>query len=245
MKKILIIMILGLSAVLMAQRPNPQEILRAIDRNMISNTSRSTTTMVIHGRRNSRTVSSVNYSRGTSDFFTEYTAPPRDRGTKMLKLGDDLWIYEPSAQRTVQISGNMLRQSVMGSDLSYEDFMEENSLVSTYTAQIEGEINHNGRSCWNMLLTARSDNVPYHSRRLYVDKERNIPLYQEWNAKSGRLLKTIEATDVARIGGRWYPRKVVFKDALKQGRGTEYIVESIEFDVSIPSSVFSRSQLSN
>jgi hypothetical protein len=70
-------------------------------------------------------------------------------------------------------------------------------------------------------------------------------LYEEWFARSGRLLKTIKASNVTRIGSRWYPRRVVFKDELKQGRGTEYIVDSIEFDVPIPASIFSRTQLGN
>jgi hypothetical protein len=36
----------------------------------------------------------------------------------MLKLGDQLWTFSPSTDRTIQIAGHMLRQSVMGSDMS-------------------------------------------------------------------------------------------------------------------------------
>jgi len=163
----------------------------------------------------------------------------------MLKLGSNLWIFDPNTRRTVQISGNMLRQSVMGSDLSYEDFMEESSLSSQYNASLEGEVTYEGRACWDLLLTAKNSRVAYHTKRFYVDKQRSIPLQEKWYARSGRLLKTISASDLRQIGSRWVPFRVLFKDELKQGRGTEYIVESIEFDIRIPDSIFTRSQLSN
>ena len=50
----------------------------------------------------------------------------------MLKLGNSFG-YSPSTDRTIQLSGHLLRQSVMGSDLSYEDMMEERKLSEIYT----------------------------------------------------------------------------------------------------------------
>ncbi len=245
MKKtqLLTALILACGLLLHAQAPNADAILKAIDQNMTSASSKTTSRMVIHGRRASRTVASINYARGTQNFFSEYTDPPRERGTKMLKLGDNLWIYEPASDRTIQISGNMLKQSVMGSDLSYEDFMEESSYHGQYSAKLTGEIKHDGRDCYIMELTAKKDNVSYPTRKLYVDKERNIPLYEELYAKSGRLLKTTTMSDINKIGNRWYPKKIVFKDELKDGKGTEYIIDSIEFDIAIPDHIFSKGML--
>ncbi|MCK7490029.1 MAG: outer membrane lipoprotein-sorting protein [Anaerotruncus sp.] len=57
----------------------------------------------------------------------------------MLKLEDQLWTYTPASDRTILISGHMLRQSVMGSDLSYEDMMEDPRLASLYAATVAGE----------------------------------------------------------------------------------------------------------
>ncbi len=245
MKKILFVasLLCAICSMLMAQKPEANAILRAIDKNMTSTSSKVVSRMIIHGRRASRTIASINYSQGAEKFYSEYTDPPRERGTKMLKLGDNLWIYEPSSDRTIQISGNMMKQSVMGSDLSYEDFMEETELAQMYTATIEGDITHDGRSCWVMKLTARRDNISYPIRRLYVDKERNIVLYEELLAKSGRLLKTTTSSDIKRFGNRWYPQKIVFKDELKDGKGTEFIIDSIEFDINIPEHYFSRAIL--
>jgi len=243
MKQFCLILLAFWVAALWAADPDPVAILKAIDRNMTSTTSKSVTRMVIHGKRSSRTVESINYSQGTDRFFTEYTAPPRDKGTKMLKVGSDLWIYDPGTDRTIQISGNMLKQSVMGSDLSYEDFMEENQLAESYSAVVSGSITYDGRNCWILDLTAKKQNLAYHSCKLYVDKERNVVLYELLYAKSGKLLKSVKMSNITRTGNRWYPRHILFKDELKDGKGTEYHIDSIEFDIAIPASTFTKAML--
>ncbi|HNZ06435.1 MAG TPA: outer membrane lipoprotein-sorting protein [Candidatus Cloacimonadota bacterium] len=245
MKKALYIFcLLVFSALLCAQKaPSAGSILKAVDKNMLSSTSKSTTRMVIHSKRSSRTVESINYSSGSDKYYSEYTAPPREKGTKMLKVGDKLWIYEPSSDRTIQISGNMLKQSVMGSDLSYEDFMEETKLEESYTATVTGDSKYDGREVWVLELVAKQKNLAYHKLKLYVDKERYVVLYQYMYAKSGKLLKTIKAGNVGRVGSRWYPRYILFKDELKDGKGTEYYVDAIAFDLKIPAATFTKAML--
>lgn len=244
MKRHCLFILLLLATALGAQKtPDPSSILKAVDKNMLSSTAQSTTRMVIHSKRSSRTVESINYSSGNSKYYAEYTAPPREKGTKMLKVDDKLWIYEPSSDRTVQISGNMLKQSVMGSDLSYEDFMEETTLEESYSASVTGSTTYDGRSVWILELSAKKKNLAYNKLKLYVDKERNVVLYQYMYAKSGKLLKTVKAGNVTRIGSRWYPRYILFKDELKDGKGTEYYVDSIEFDIKIPAATFTKAML--
>jgi outer membrane lipoprotein-sorting protein len=228
---------------LCAAEISPTEILKAVDRNIVTNTFKATSRMTVSTRRATRTITAISYGAGNDKAFTEYLSPPREKGTKMLKLEDDLWIYDPSTDRIIQISGNMLKQSVMGSDLSYEDMMEDISLVEDYSAEISSEIEYESRPCWVLDLTAVSDDVSYHRQKVYVDKERFVPLYQELYAKSGKLLKTIKASEVKRISGRWYPTRYLFKDELKQGNGTEYVFESIELDIQIEPHIFSKASL--
>ncbi len=226
-----------------AAAPNASAILKAVDANLTSISSKSVTRMVIHGKRSSRTVESINYSQGREKFFTEYTAPPRDKGTKMLKVGDKLWIYDPGTDRTVQISGNMLKQSVMGSDLSYEDFMEETDLTESYSARVEGDLTYAGRDCWVLELNAKTTGLAYPKCTVYVDKQRNVILHERLYARSGKLLKTVSYSRVAKAGNRWYPHQVLFKDELKQGKGTEYHIESIQFDLALPAATFTKAKL--
>ena len=100
-----------------------------------------------------------------------------------------------------------------------------------------------GRECWVVNLTAKEKDLAYYFRKLWVDKSRSIPLKEELIAKSGKLLKKIELKDIDSIDGRWFPRKMIFKDMLKTGKGTEFIIDSIEFDVDIPAYKFTKASL--
>jgi outer membrane lipoprotein-sorting protein len=244
MKKLMIILSLIASlTMLKAAFPDGNELLNKIDDNMLSKTMKAQTTMVVQTKRATRTMVSNNWSQGNNKSFSEYLSPAREKGTKMLKDGDNLWIFDPNTDRIIQISGNMLKQSVMGSDLSYEDFMEETTMQESYSALVSGEKVYAKRDCWILELTAKKPDVAYQKITMYVDKARFIPLYEDRYAKSGKLLKTTRVLEVMQVKGRWYPKEMLYKDALKNSKGTLFSVESIEFDLDIPAHIFSKASL--
>lgn len=218
-------------------------ILDKVDKNMISESQIISSEMIVYGKRKSRTIRSKGYAVGTNKSFTEYFYPEREKGTKMLKVEDRLWIYSPSSDRIIQISGHLLRQSLMGSDLSYEDMMEERKLREVYTAKILGDDRIGAQVCWKMELTAKVPDISYFKRIIWVDKSRFVPLREELFAKSGQLLKRTELSEIKKIQGRWYPTKINYKDVLKAGKGTDFIIKEIAFNVPIADQLFLKSTL--
>ncbi|MFO7890250.1 MAG: outer membrane lipoprotein-sorting protein [bacterium] len=243
MKYVISIVLILMNHILLAQNSNGYELLELIDENLNSETKIVTSKMIIRGRRASRTIESKSWIEGEEKSFTEYLSPPREQGTKMLKIEDNLWMYSPSTDRIITISGHMLRQSIMGSDLSYEDMMEDSRLENHYDPVVSGTDTLNGTECWVMELTAITTDVAYHFRKMWIDKEKYVPLKEELYAKGGKLLKKTEVTEVKMVEGRWYPFKMVFKDMLKRGKGTEFIIESITFNKEIPEYLFSKAAL--
>jgi outer membrane lipoprotein-sorting protein len=248
MKPLILLIVCLAAAGAAAQTPPPapsaDSILKKIDENQVSGSRITIYEMTIRGRRGSRTIKAKSWVQGVDRAFTEYLEPPREAGTKMLKLRDQLWTFSPSTDRTIQIAGHMLRQSVMGSDMSYEDMMEDPKLQNLYTATVVGEDTLLERPCWILELKARPGADPsYHSRKVWVDKERFLPLKEERYATSGKLLKTTEIKSVRQYQQRWVAERAVFNDALKNDGGTEFVVTSIEFDAKIPDHVFSQAAL--
>ena len=220
------------------------DIIVKMDKNLNAKSRVLRSKMVVHGRRSSRIIESKNWVIGTDKSFTEYLSPAREAGTKLLKLDDKLWTYSPQTDRVIQISGHMLRQSVMGSDMSYNDMMEDRPLQEIYKATIVGNEKIEGRDHWVITMEARIKGLPYPKRKTWVDKEFFLPLKEELYAKSGKLLKTSTLSDIKKIQGRWFPGKFIYKDELKRNsKGTEWIIDNIEFDVNIPSSRFSKALL--
>lgn len=241
MKRCLFFLFFSIVTIVSAQEAD--DILARVDQNMSSTNRIFESGMTIKGRRTSRTILSKSYAAGNQKSFTEYLSPASEKGTKMLKLQNQLWMYSPSTDRTIQLSGHMLRQSVMGSDLSYEDMMDDRKLTEIYNARLIGEETLDGRKTVLLELTAKVSDVAYYSQKVWIDTERFVPLRQEMYAKGGKLLKQTEMKDVKRIGNRWFPMTVVYKDMLKQGDGTVFTITSIVFDQPIPDHIFSKASL--
>jgi len=223
--------------------PDAKTILAKVDKNMASKTQVVESEMIVYGARKNRTIRSKSYTEGDSKSFTEYLAPAREKGTKMLKLDNRLWIYSPTTDRTIQLSGHMLKQSVMGSDLSYEDMMEDHELTEVYNAKVVGKETVSGRATWVLELNAKVPDVSYVKRKLWVDQERYVPLKEELFAKSGQLLKRVSLSDVTKVGNRWFPKRMNYKDVLKSGKGTDFVVLEIAFDKAIPPHLLSKAAL--
>jgi outer membrane lipoprotein-sorting protein len=245
MKKFCIVLVcVAFATPLWAQMPTGEEVLQRIDENMVIEQAISETKMVIHARTGERTITSKSWIKGEDKAFVEYLSPAREKGKKMLRIEEKIWNYTPEPHdRIITISGHLLRQSVMGSDLSYEDMTENREMIDMYDAVVEGEEDMNGRPCYVLQLTAKEEGLSYHSRKLWVDNERWLPVREERFAKSGKLLKTTNIVDMFQIDERWYPKKMIFKDELARGDGTEYIVESIDFDVDIPDHMLTKAAL--
>lgn len=242
--KIITTLLLCTVMVAFAAYPDGDELLKKMDKVMASDTQKLTSKMIINTNRGSRTIETRSYTKGEDYSFTEYLAPAREEGIKMLKIGDNLWIYDPDADRTITISGHMLRQSINGSDLSYEDMMSDETLSDDYKATTKGEEIIFDRACWVVELTALKVGVAYPTRKLWIDKERYLPLLGEYFAKSGKLLKRMEIREVMQTDGRWFPKEMHYQDVLnKKSKGTSFIIESVEFDVEIPKYIFTKAAL--
>ena len=131
----------------------------------------------------------------------------------------------------------------MGSDLSYEDMMDDRKLLDVYSAKLADQETIDERQCYVIDLKAKVSDVAYETQKIWVDAERFVPLKQELFAKSGQLLKRMTMTNIQKVEGRWFPMTMTYKDMLKDGEGTEYRITSLSFDQDIPDYIFTKAAL--
>ena len=251
MKKVkLIVLMFSLLLVLTvsAAALTAEEIIDRVDDNQFIESAYMEARMIIEGRRTTEK-EMYSYSR-ESDAFIEFTNP-RDRGTKYLKLGDNLWMFFPDAEEEVPISGHMLRQGMAGSDFSYQDMMESEKLTELYHFELIGEEEYEfelpgeGGSEIRSVYVLRGQvkegkEASYYERKVWVDADRFITLREELYARGGRLLKVMEVKEVQQFADeRWYPMEMVMEDKLIEDSRTILAIDELEFDVEIPEGVFS------
>ena len=226
------------------QELTAEAILARIDDNMVYESAYSKVDMIITIGKRVIKKELVSYAEGIEKSFIEFLSPARDRGTKMLKVGKVLKIYFPSAERVMRLSGHMLKQSMMGSDFSYEDMMETaEELEKKYQVKLLGEELFNDIPCYVLELESRDERKTYFFRKIWVDKEKFIGLKAEFSAKSGKLLKTMTAGNIQSFQNRYYPTRVIMEDKLRKNSKTEMVVKNIQFDAPIPEGTFTERNL--
>jgi len=227
----------------MAEEIDAQKLLKRVDDNLWANTKFISGRLIIDNGRKVRTLTQDSWMEGVERSYSHYKSPAREKGTKMLKIGGKLWMYTPRTDRKILIAGHLLRQSMMGSDLSYEDQMEDHKLSYSYSATFEKFVQFEGARCAILNLVARDKETTYQTRKAWINPENKTILKEERFAKSGKLLKRILFKDYEIIGQRRFPRTMIFRDMLKENTKTSYKFDVIKFDVNIPAKYFSQSIL--
>jgi outer membrane lipoprotein-sorting protein len=222
---------------------NALEIVRTMDDNMTFGTRTAEAEMVVKKPGGEERKQLKLWSRGQVDTYAEFIAPARDKGVKYLKLEDNLYMFLPSTEKVVKISGHLLRQNLMDSDFSYEDMLESRRMLENYTASLAGEEERAGEPTWVIDLVAKKEGVAYARRKVWVSKRTHLPVLEHRFAKSGALLKEYATAKPVQHGRRWYPLQSTIRDKLKEGTETHFILTNVEFDAKIPDDVFSRRNL--
>jgi outer membrane lipoprotein-sorting protein len=218
--------------------PSVDELLARIDRNLTFETRTATMSMTVTRNGRTKTYRMRSWSRGADEAAVEYLEPARDKGTKMLKKGPELWTWMPAVERTQKIAGHMLRQGMMGSDMSYEDMMQASGWRALYQGTVTGQETVDGRPCWKVELVATRPDVTYARRIVLVDAASGVPVRQELYAVSGMLLKSWTMSDVVEIGGRAVPRRMVVEDRVQSGSRTELTFSDLAFAVPLEAEIF-------
>jgi len=218
--------------------PDAVALLQRVDRNEIYSTITYSGQMIIE-HQGRRFVKEFNaWGRENLDSFIEFTNR-EDQGTKYLKHSGRLYVYSPDSEQVMLISGHLLRQSMMGSDMSYEDTIDNETLSARYDAVLRGSDAVNGRNAWVLDLTARRRTESYPRRSLWIDKETNDLLRYELFALSGVKLKEYRLIRTETIGGRRFPVESEMRDLLRRDSRTVFILRNVVLDQPIPDSVFS------
>ncbi len=182
------------------------------------------------------------WGRENKDSFIEFTNP-EDRGTKYLKKDGRLYVYSPDTEQVMLISGHMLKESMMGSDMSYEDTIENERLSRRYTANFLPEERIDGRDCWVLDLEAIKHTESYPKRRLWVAKDNYDMVRAEFYALSGAKLKVHTLIRSEPVQGQSFPMESEMRDLLRKDSKTTFRATRLELNAPVPDKIFSTRNL--
>ncbi len=194
--------------------------------------------------RRERTLTMKVWTQGEDKALIIIQEPPREKGTATLKVDDNLWNYLPRIKRTIRIPPSMMLSSWMGSDFTNDDLVRESSYSEDYTYELIGRTEE--PDGWLIRFTAKEDVVGLWKRfDLVVSPDGTLPLYSEWYNQKGELARVMKWDQVEVMDGRRLPARMILipTDKEEEGYRTVMVYEEIKFDVDLPPSMFSLSQL--
>ncbi|MEA4860137.1 hypothetical protein SDC9_93484 [bioreactor metagenome] len=218
------------------------EVIQKMDEMATFETSVSTGSIKTTDRFGTKISTFKAWARGASDSLIEFTSTA-ERGQKILRTQSSLYLFYPDAEELIRLQGAALRQSVLGSDLSYEDMTEEKNTLDSYTVVLEGSEIVNGHDCHVLTLTAKKRTVAYPVQKIWVDKQTYLVWKAEYSTAQKRLLKVMEVLSTVEVAGRTLPSETKIEDKMKRDSATWMTLDSLEVNVPLGANIFSLENL--
>ena len=206
------VVVLGLSVSIPAFSQSAAEILSAMDTAM--NFPEGTMVLSIEdvkaGGSGRRLEARVLYALDAGTLI-EFSAPEREKGKRVLLIGDSMWIGSPSVSRPLRLSG---KDAFMGTSFTNDDVMN-----FTKADDYEARIQSSSADGWTLELTARKKSLPY--ARIIAEVSRDfLPVRMLMHALSGKEAKRIEFSEVRAFEGKLRPATMTVTDAMTAGNRT-------------------------
>jgi outer membrane lipoprotein-sorting protein len=181
---------------------------------------------------------------GEQRYFMYFHAPPDVKGTTFLVWkypgkDDDRWIYIPAIKLVRRIAASDKRSSFVGSDFTYEDVSGRD--VSDETHALLRQENLGDRPCY-VIESHPVGNADYAKRTSWIDRERWVPLKEEYTDAHGRMTRVFTADKVEQIGSHWTVTQRTMKN-LTAGQHTVVLFQNVVYDQGLPDNLFTERTL--
>jgi outer membrane lipoprotein-sorting protein len=199
------------------------------------------------GKVREREMTVLRLNLGTSGdqrYYIYFHGPADIRGTSFLiwkypAKEDDRWIYVPTLKLVKRISVDDKRSSFVGSDFTYEDVSSRD--LEDETREFLREEDFGGRPTY---VVESKPKMPgdYWRRVSWIDRERWLPIKEEYFDARDQPLRAYTAEKVERIGGQWAVTARTMRN-LQSGHRTEVVFRATEYEVGIKPEIFTERYL--
>jgi len=221
------------------------EIVRAAWDNWRGQSSYGEITMTIHRPSWERSMSMRSWTRGSKHSLVRVTAPRKDAGNGTLMVDNSMWSYSPKVNRVIKVPSSMMGQSWMGSDFSNKDVSRADDIVDQYTHTLLATEEHEGHEVFVIEAIPHEDSAVVWGKEILRVRDDYVLLAEEFYDQEGALVKAMSTLEVGEMGGRPLAIRQRMAKADSDDEWTEIRFDSIEFDVDLSDSLFTRSNLQN
>lgn len=130
--------------------------------------------------------------KGKDKIAMLYLSPASEKGRSTLRLGENMWLYIPSANKPIRITS---LQSVTGGVFNNADIMQ-----LEYSTEYDASYSTGTETEYMLDLKAKNKTVAYDKLKMWITKDKKILRKVEAYSASGMLIKTLEFKDDKNFG---------------------------------------------
>jgi outer membrane lipoprotein-sorting protein len=214
--------------------PDARAILRAIEDNHRGGSGRFAIALtVLRPDRQTEYVLNI-WTDGADRALAQVKAPAREAGQAFLRVGDNLWIYNPRLKRTLRLPPSGRSESFLGSDISYSDLAGRDA-EEDYTPRLVGE---DDAAVVLELLPKPGAPTPYGKLVVKAAARTYAPLEWTFYDQRERAVKRLTFSEHIKIGTRLFPTRTVVEDLLRSGYRTTAVFRDARFGAPVPEACF-------
>jgi outer membrane lipoprotein-sorting protein len=140
---------------------------------------------------------------GEQRFFMYFHSPEDVRRMAFLvnkypSKEDDRWLFVPSIELVQRIAARDAGSSFAGSDFTYEDISGRDLGADEYKLLREETV---GRIPCFVIESTPKTSASYKKKVSWIDKEKHLPVKEEYLDLQGQVFRVFTADEVAEIGG--------------------------------------------
>jgi outer membrane lipoprotein-sorting protein len=181
---------------------------------------------------------------GDQRYLVAFEAPADVRGMGFLvwkhaKQETERWLYFPALKAVKRVAADDKRSSFMGSDFSYEDISGRQVGEEQHVLLRQEAVGD--RPAY--VVESKPKVVATYARRVsWIDRERWLPLKEDYFDSEGKPMRTFKAEKVEQLAGYWTVTERSMTSAAT-GHRTDVVLSQVRYDTGLGEDSFTERSL--
>lgn len=242
---LLTLALVGMAGRVTAAEPDATAIVRDAVNHWRGLSSDAVMTMTIHRPDWERSMTMRAWTKGDDRSLVRVMEPTKDRGNGTLTDDDSMWSFSPKVNRVIKIPSSMMGQSWMGSDFSNKDVARADDIVDQYDHTILGVEEVDGVEVYEIQSVPHEEAAVVWGKEVLKIRADHVVTEHRFFDQDGELVKQLTSLEIGEMGGRTIAIRQRMNKVDTPGEWTEIEVVSVEYDIDLPDSLFTLSNLRN
>jgi hypothetical protein len=185
------------------------------------------------------------WTAGEKKSLVRVLAPKKDAGNGTLLIDNSMWTFSPKINRVIKIPSSMMNQSWMGSDFSNKDVARSADIIDQYHHTLIDTKSSDGHKVYIIQSVPKEDAPVVWGKEVLHIRDDYVLLEHTFYDQDMKPIKRMKTSKVGMMGGRMVAIQERMAKIETTDEYTEIKLLSARFDLNVPGSMFTLSNLRN